>query len=219
MRRAIALLRYSSGAGNALARRGFPGMMEVHGFVSAEERAILDDEPDLRDRRLVVFRGDAGSDLPKANLLVEQALDRGTTLLVTLARPVTQIAVKLPADMEEPVPAIFSIVSAPYSAGIAEPPRIKLDHLARTKIDGGRDLTMRPVLAQNPNPCTIGMMVNAARALGLAVETVSIVAAADWPVATAAVVDQGVDAIFLTGDTDSSGLPAILDPALEAGSP
>lgn len=231
---AVAILRYRNTTGFQLAGKAFLDMMEAYGFISEEERAVLDAGEELDGERINVFWGDAGGDLPTANLLVEQALDRGATILVTQSTPVTQIAVGLTNDMEKPVPVVFSIVGAPYSAGIARASCIKPDHVAGTKVQIPRDQIVALVAVQDPDADTIGVLVNAAEAnsvnnanlierhgeaLGFAVERMPIASAADLPVAVGTLVDKEVDALFITGYTDSAGLPAILGPALEAGVP
>lgn len=229
----IAFLRYRAGSSSSLAHQAFLDVMQAYGFINEVERASMDEE-DFYGEKINIFWGDAGGEVTTANVLVENAIDRGATLLATLSTPVTQIAVGITNDMEEPIPVVFSVVGAPYTAGIAESPCIKPAHVAGTRAHSPRHLAVPLALLQNPEATSIGMLINAgdavsvknsnliraaAEANGLAVETVAIAAAADLPVGAGSLVDKGVDAVFITGYVDSVGLPAVVAPALEVGVP
>ncbi len=230
----IGLLRYSHSSGIELARRAFLDVMQAYGFISESERAVLNNGEDLDGEKINMFWGDAGGDLPTANLLVEKALDRGATLLATLSTPVSQIAVLVTNDMETPVPVVFSVVGAPYTAGIAEAPCVKPAHVAGTTAYLPVNRTVPLLRMQNPEATTIGMLANAGDAIsvrnaklitaaamenGLMVETVAISAAPDLPIGVSSLIDKGIDAIYITGYVDTVGLPVVVAGAMELGLP
>ena len=60
---------------------------------------------------------------------MEQALDEGADVLVTLSTPVTQAAVHVTSEMDSPPAVLFSSVSHPYDAGIADAACLKPAHV------------------------------------------------------------------------------------------
>ena len=121
----IAILRYGASSLMSLAEKGMLDMLQAYELVNDEERAILDKSQDLDGERISVIYRDAGYDLPTANIMVEDALDREADVLVTLATTVSQIAANITADMDDPPPIIFAIVTAPYFAGLPTRPASK----------------------------------------------------------------------------------------------
>ena len=77
-------------------------MFEAYGLINMDERALLEDEQDLVGENINVYWADAGSDLPTANIMVEQALDRGADVLLTFSTPVSAIAAGATQDMDDP---------------------------------------------------------------------------------------------------------------------
>ena len=97
--------------------------------ISTEERAVLDRGEDLFGENMDVLWRNAGSDTPTANLMVEDALDRGVDAMLVVSTQVTQIAVNATRELEDPPAIMFSLVGSPYFAGIADAPCIKPDHV------------------------------------------------------------------------------------------
>lgn len=231
----IAFLRYRTSGIEDPARHVLWDMFEAYGMISAEERALLDEQRDLEGENLNVFWADAGSDLPTANIMVEQALDRGADILLTFSTPVSTIAAGALQEMEDPPALFFAIVTAPYTAGIASSPCIKPSHVVGTHAAIPYELIVPLLQVQDPDIKLLGTMVNPAEAnsvfgaekiaeygeaLGMTVETMSIASASDLAPATEALADKGVDAILLPGGyVEIVGLPAIITVANDHGIP
>ena len=229
----IAILRYGGTSLTALAEKGILDMFEAYALVNAEERAILDEAQDLAGERINIIYGDAGFDIPAANLMVEDALDRGADTLLTLSTPVSQIAANITRQMDNPPTIIFAIVTAPYFAGIADAPCIKDSHIAGTQTEVPYDEFVPLLKVQDPDMQVIGTIVNLAEpnsvfgtkritelaeGLGIQVKVSPVVAIADLPLAVASLISKGVEAIVLPASyTTSNGLPAIVETAAEHG--
>lgn len=229
----IAILRYGGTTLTALAEKGILDMLQAYGLVNAEERAILDEAEDLDGERLNIVYGDADFDIPAANIMVEDALDRGADTLLTLSTPVSQIAANIARQMDDPPAIIFAIVTAPYFAGIADAPCVKDSHIAGTQTEVPYDEFVPLLKAQDPDMLVVGAIVNLAEPnsvfgaeritklaeeLGMRVEVTPVVAIADLQLATASLISKGVEAIVLpAGYTTSIGLPAIVETAAEHG--
>ena len=229
----IAILRYGGTSLTALAEKGILDMFEAYGMVNAEERAVLNKAEDLEGEHINIIYSDADFDIPTANIMVEDALDRGADTLLTLSTPVSQIAANITRQMDDPPAIIFAIVTAPYFAGIADAPCIKDSHIAGTQTDVPYDEFVPLLKLQDPDMKTIGTIVNLAEpnsvfgaeriaklaeGLGMRVEAAPVVAVADLSLATASLISKGVEAIALpAGYTTSIGLSAIVDIAAEHG--
>ena len=158
----IAILRYGGTALTALAEKGILDMFEAYGLVSPEERAVLDQAEDLDGERINIIYSDADFDIPAANIMVEDALDRGADTLLTLSTPVSQIAANISRQMDDPPAIIFAIVTAPYFAGIADAPCIKDSHIAGTQTQVPYDEFVPLLQVQDPEMKVIGTIVNLA---------------------------------------------------------
>ncbi|MCY3781450.1 MAG: ABC transporter substrate binding protein [Chloroflexi bacterium] len=229
----VAILRYGGTPLTALAEKGILDMLEAYGLVNAEERAVLDEAEDLEGERINVIYGDAGFDIPAANIMVEDALDRGADALLTLSTPVSQIAANATREMDDPPALIFAIVTTPYFAGIADAPCIKDSHIAGTQTDVPYDEFVPLLKVQDPDMKMIGTIVNMAEpnsvfgmeritelaeGLGMRVEMSPVVSFADLQLATDGLISKGVEAIVLPASyTTSIGLSSIVDAAAEYG--
>ena len=229
----IAILRYGGTPLTALAEKGLLDMIEAYGLVNAEERAVLDEADDLEGERINVIYSDADFDIPTANIMVEDALDRGADALLTLSTPVSQIAANATRELDDPPAIIFAIVTAPYFAGIADAPCIKDSHIAGTQTEVPYDEFVPLLKVQDPNTKVVGTIVNLAESnsafgaeritelaeeLGMQVEVAPVVAVADLALATASLISKGAEAIMLPASyTTSIGLSAVVDTAAEYG--
>ena len=227
----IAILRYGGTTLTALAEKGILDMLEAYGLVNAEERAILDEAKDLEGERINVIYSDADFDIPTANIMVEDALDRGADTLLTLSTPVSQIAANITRQMDDPPAIIFAIVTAPYFAGIADAPCIKDSHIAGTQTNIPYDEFVPLLKVQDPDMEAVGTIVNLAEPnsvfgaerisklaeeLGMRVEVAPVVSVADLSLATASLISKGAEAIALPASyTTSIGLDAIVRTAEE----
>ena len=229
----VAILRYGGTTLTALAEKGILDMFEAYGLVNAQERAILDEAEDLTGERINIIYGDAGFDIPAANIMVKDALDRGADAILTLSTVVSQLTANITRQMDDPPAVIFAVVTAPYFAGIADAPCIKDSHIAGTQIIVPYDEFVPLLKVQDPAMKTIGTIVNLtepnsifgverisvlAADLGIQVEVTPVVAVADLSLATASLLSKGVEAIVLPASyTTSIGLPAIITAAEEQG--
>ncbi len=229
----IAILRYGRTSVNDLTKKGILDMLEAYQFINADERALLDEEEDLEGERINIFWGDAGMDLPTANIMVENVLDRGADILLTLHTPLTQVTANLTQDLEQPPLIIFSIVSAPYTAGIADAPCIKQGNITGTQAQAPYDQFLPLARLQDPDISTVGIMVNAAEpnsvfgvaeitkyaeALGITVKSAPLANLSDVPVATESLLDSGVEALLVSFSTvEYRGLSAVVELAAEYG--
>ncbi len=229
----VAILRYGGTTLTALAEKGILDMFEAYGLVNAEERAILDEAEDLTGERINIIHGDAGFDIPAANIMVKDALDRGADAILTLSTVVSQLTANITRQMDDPPAVIFAVVTAPYFAGIADAPCIKDSHIAGTQIVVPYDEFVPLLKVQDPAMKTVGTIVNLtepnsvfgverisvlAADLGIQVEVTPVVAVADLSLATASLLSKGVEAIVLPASyTTSIGLPAIITTVEEQG--
>ncbi len=231
----IAILRFGRTALNELTRTGIFDMLQAYQFINADERALLDENEDLEGERINVILGHGGMDLTTVNILVENALDRSADILMPLMTPVAQIAANLTLDMEQPPLVLFSIVSAPYTAGIAEAPCVKPAHIAGTQAQVPFDQIVAMLRLQQPDIRLVGTMVNAAEpnsvngleqitlhseALGMTVEAAPITSLSDVPVAAQTLLDKGVEAILISSSSlEVRGTPTIVEVASAYGVP
>ena len=98
----LAFLRFGASTLISIAESGILDTLELYGFISADERAGLNESVDLEGEHLNVIYSDAGWDIATANLIIEDALDRGADVLMTWSAPVTQIAANMLSEMEDP---------------------------------------------------------------------------------------------------------------------
>lgn len=231
----IAFLRYRFSSGSNTTVNGIWDMFQAYGLIDQAERDALDVEEDIEGEHINVFFKNAGGDLPTANIMVEEALDRGADVMLTVSTPVSIIAAKAAQEMEEPPLLFFSLVSTPYTGGIASSPCIKPPYIAGTHVRQPYELIVPLVQVQNPEITKIGTYVNeaesnsvdgsaeitaAAEALGLEVEVAAIVEAADIPIATQALLDKGAEAIVYAGAyLEAFGVSAMAAVAVDYGVP
>ena len=231
----IAFLRYRASGTEDITKPGIWDILQAHELISQAERELLDENLDLNGEHINVFWLDAASDVTNVNAMVEKALDRGADILLTFSTPVTQITANISKEMDDPPVMFFAIVSAPYSAGIADAPCIKLPHVTGTHMSIPYEQYVALSQVQMPEIQTIGAIVDPAQtqsvygvsritefaeALGLTVEVASIASAADLPQATASLADKGVEMVMIgAGYTESRGIPAVLGVAKDYGIP
>ena len=231
----IAFLRYRHSSGSNVTVEGIWDMFQVYGLINRSERDALNVEEDIKGEHINVFFRSAGGDLPTANIMVEEALDREADIMLTISTPVSIIATKAAQEMDDPPLLFFSLVARPYSVGIASSPCIKPDYIAGTHVRQPYDLVVPLVQLQDPDIQKIGTFVNQAEnnsvegsaeivaagmALGLEVEVAAIVEAADIPIATQALLDKGVEAIVYAGAyLESFGVSAMASVTADYGVP
>ncbi len=231
----IAFLRYRATGTEDIAKPGIWDILQAHELISPSERELLDENLDLDGEHINVYWLDAAGDVTNINAMVEKTLDRGADILLTFSTPVTQITANITKEMEDPPILLFAIVSAPYSAGIADAPCIKMPHITGTHMSIPYEQYVALSQVQMPDIQTIGTIVDPAQtqsvygvsqitrfaeALGLTVEVASIASTADLPQATASLADKGVEMVMIgAGYRESRGIPAVLGAAEDYGIP
>ncbi len=225
----VAYLRFGQSPSVALTDKAILDMLEVYGYISADERAVLDGNSDLHGENINILYRDAGFDLATATLMVEDAMDEGADVLLTISTEVGLIAGAATQAMEDPPAMIFAILTAPYYTGLAAAPCLKPANLTGTQMDIDFAQFDEVRNAQSPGLGTLGIIMNAddpaqaltlqvmnayAAASGFKVATASVVNAADYALATESLLDRGADALLLPPRTGSSaGLAAVVDTA------
>lgn len=231
----IAFLRYAGTAPVNAATDGLLDSLEAYGYLSSAERAGLNESYDLEGEHVTLLYRDAGFDLPTVNLMVEEVLDKGADALVTVSTQVAQIAVNATRDLENPPAIIFSLVTVPFSTGIADDTCVKPDHVTGTQPLPTFEQYVPLVLVQDPDIKVIGTIVSPdqptslfgaqivtkiGESLGLTVEVASAVAATDLNVAAQSLLDKGVEAMVLViNPLTLQGTPALVQLTAEYGVP
>ncbi len=207
----IAMMNFGYSAGQTLATKGAFDVLQAYGYFNEEERAILDRGEDMFGENMNVLWRNAGSDTPTANLMVEDALDRGVDAMLIVTTQVTQIAVNATRDMEDSPAIMFSLVGSPYFAGIADAPCIKPNHVGGSQYHLPYAESVAVMQLWNPDIKTIGVIIApgepisvsggrnirlAAEALGLTVEVANVITLSDLNLATEALVNRGVEALI-----------------------
>ena len=207
----IAMMNFGYSAGQTLATKGAFDVLQAYGYFNEEERAVLDNGEDLVGENMNVLWRNAGSDTPTANLMVEDALDRGVDAMLIVTTQVTQIAVNATRELEDAPAIMFSLVGSPYFAGIADAPCIKPSHVGGSQYHLPYAESVAVMQLWNPDIQVIGMIVapgepisvsgarslqRAAEDLGLTVEIATVVTLSDLNLATEALVNRGVEALI-----------------------
>ena len=210
-------------------------LLQSYGFISAEENAILESRQDLDGENLNIFWIEPGRGRNELSIAIENALDQEPDVLVTLSSWLTQSAIGITLDMDDPPPIIFGSVNYPYQSGIADSPCIKPAHVVGSESLTPFAYVMSLLKVQNPDLVKIGTIHNTnedssrwgiERIEGIAadydieVESEGIVQLADVRLATDALIDKGIEAFVLPYDyLTSQALPVIAIAANEAGIP
>ncbi len=225
----LAFLRFGQSQSFALTDMAVLDMLETYGYINADERAALEAGNDLRGEKINILYRDAGFDFPTANLMVEDALDEGADVFLTVSTQVGMIAVNAMSELEDPPALIFAIVTDPHDSGLATATCIKPPNVTGTLMHFDLREYSRIAYLQDPDfasigfigdandPATPGFVATVQRTgerLGFTVEIATIVTAADYAIATESLLDKDVDAIGILPHTGSStGISSIVDAA------
>ena len=225
----LAFLRFGQSPSFALTDMAVLDMLEVYGFINTEERATLEAGGDLHGENINILYRDAGFDFPTANLMVEDALDEGADVFLTVSTQVGMIALGAMSDMEDPPALIFAIVTDPHDTGLATATCIKPPNVTGTLMHFDLQKYSEIAYLQDPDFASAGFIgdandpatpgfVESVRGvgdkLGFSVEIETIVSAADYAIATDSLLDKNVDVIGILPSTGSSaGISLIVDAA------
>ena len=233
----VAILRFGNANGEdfSSSESGVLDMLEAFGYISADERAEMAGRADLEGENIGIVWGDAGFEFTNAALAVEQALDQGAEVLVTMSTPMTQAALNATGDMDSPPAIIFAAVFNAAAAGIAESACEKPAHVTGAEAKTPYEEVLPLLLIQDPDLQIVGTIFNpaeassvagasaivaAGEAIGLSVEQAAVTGVADLRAATQGLINKGAAIILLPVDgTTLVGLPAILAVANENGVP
>ena len=231
----LAFLRFGGSTLISIAESGILDTLELYGFISPDERAGLNESVDLEGEHIDVVYRDAGWDIATANLMIEDALDRGADVLMTWSAPVTQIAANMLSEMDDPPVIIFTIVMTPYIPGVADTPCVKPDYVAGTQTMIPYEQFVDMVHALDPEITKIGTYVTMTQPnsvhgmerivelggeLGIEVETAALTGFADLPLATDALISKGAQAILVHSDYFAGmALATIVQAAKDQGVP
>ena len=236
MRPTIAMLRYGGPSGDpTFVEVRIISMLENYGYISAEEAAVLNERRDLEGENINVFWGDAGWDIPTANLMVEKALDQGADVLVTVTTPAARAAVNLTLDLDDPPLVLASSVLYPYPAGLADASCIKPDHVIGAVVEVPVERLFELLLAQQPAVQTIGVLAGAtetsgsegvaaiveqAEAHGIRAEVATIISNSDAQLAAEGLMSKGIEALLTFWDIlISHNMTSFNEIALDNGIP
>ena len=225
----LAFLRFGQSPTFALTDMAVLDMLEVYGFINAEERSTMEAGNDLHGENINVLYRDAGFDFPTANLMVEDALDEGADIFLTVSTQVGMIALGAMSDLDDPPALIFAIVTDPHDTGLATATCIKPPNVTGTLMHFDLQEYARIAYLQDPDFASIGFIGDANdpgtpgfvasvrrnnERLGFRTEIATIVTAADYAIATESLLDKGVDAIGILPHTGSDiGISSIVDAA------
>ncbi len=231
----IAILRFGALPSLDITEGAVLDLLESYGYLSPEENRILEDRRDHHGQYVNVIWGDAGFDYPTVNIMVENAIDEGADVLVTLGTPVTLTAVHTTLEAEDPPAVLFTSVHNPYLAGIADASCLKPAHVTGTEIETSYEYVFDALQKQDPALSVIGTIYDTAEAsgvygvdritdlageIGISTEVAGVTSLADLRAATDSLMQKGADAIVLPIDSlTTQGLPIIVTIANENGVP
>jgi putative ABC transport system substrate-binding protein len=178
---------------------------------------------------------DANMDVPTANTQIEDAIDEGAEVLITITTPVTLAAINATSDLADPPIILFNTVTEPYASGIAQAPCLKPDYVWGSQALPDFEQIMPLLFEVNPDIHTVGSIYSTsepnavasmalieplAEELGLELIVESVAETAEVGAAAESLADAGIEAFFIpTDSTTGNGLPAILAVAEEVGIP
>ena len=234
----VALLRWSDGGMQSRAIEGMFDLLVDYGLVSEQELVMAVPGEDFHGEHITILWRNAGSDITLANAMIEEVLDEGAEILVTMMTVVSELAVKITAESGiEPTPlVIFSLVSAPYASDIADSPCDKPDHVVGTHSirDYEEIMELLPLLdmdIQRVGTYVSDVFSNSVHAAnqiatfgaehGYMTEIQPIVNMTDVALATDLLLDNGADALIISAECDemASSTPMIMEAAATSGVP
>ena len=217
----VAIIKFGPLPPFELSQKGTLDELTAYGYVDGENINLL--------------LYDAGIDVPTANTQIEDAIDKGADVLITITTPVTIAALNATQDMADPPIVLFNTVTEPYASGIAQAPCIKPDHVWGSQALPDFEQIMPILFEINPDIKKIGTVYTSsepnavasmaiiqplAEKMGLEMEIEAITETAEVAVAAEAVANKGIDAFFFpTDSTVGNALAGVLSVAEEIGVP
>jgi putative tryptophan/tyrosine transport system substrate-binding protein len=217
----VALIRLGPLPPFQFSQQGTLDVLAAYGYVDGENIKLI--------------LGDAAMDVPTANQLIEDAIDEGADVIITVTTPVTQAAVNATQDMDNPPIILFNTVTQPYAAGIAQASCIKPDHVWGSQALPDFATILPLVWEVNPDIKRLGWIYSTtepngvasteiasaiAPEVGLELEIQSVTETAEVSTAAETLAGKDIDAFFIpTDSTVGNGLAAIIAVAEEEGIP
>jgi putative ABC transport system substrate-binding protein len=178
---------------------------------------------------------DSNVDVPTANTQIEDAIDQGADVIITITTPVTLAAINATSALAEPPVILFNTVTEPYAAGISQAACLKPDYVWGSQALPDFAQILPLLFEVNPDIQTVGSIYSTsepnavasmalieplAEELGLELIVESVAETAEVGAAAESLADAGIEAFFIpTDSTVGNGLPAILAVAEEVGIP
>jgi putative tryptophan/tyrosine transport system substrate-binding protein len=217
----IAIIKFGPLPPFELSQRGTLDELAAYGYEDGENINIL--------------LYDSNVDVPTANTQIEDAIDQGADVIVTITTPVTLAAINATSALAEPPIILFNTVTEPYAAGIAQAACIKPDYVWGSQALPDFEQILPLLFEVNPDIHTVGSIYSTsepnavasmalieplAEELGLELIVESVAETAEVGAAAESLADAGIEAFFIPTDTTvGNGLPAILAVAEEVGIP
>lgn len=217
----VAIIRLGPLPPFQFSQQGTLDVLDAYGYVDGENIRII--------------LSDAAMDVPTANQLIEDAIDEGADVIVTVTTPVSQAAVNITQEMDDPPIILFNTVTQPYAAGIAQASCIKPAHVWGSQALPEYDSILPLVWEVDPDIQRLGWIYSTtepngvasteiataiAPDLGLELVIQSVAETAEVSTAAEALAGQGIDAFFIpTDSTVGNALAAIIAVAEEEGIP
>ena len=178
---------------------------------------------------LVIANGEG--DIPTMNTIAENfVFDEDVDLIMAISTPALQAAYNVTSDFEEP-PILFSSVTSPYQAGVAESPCIKPGWVTGSQALAPFEQTVPLIFEIVPDAQTVGYIYNTAEAnsvanteilvplmeqLGLEMEIQEIANSSEVVTAAEALVSRDVEVFYVATDsTVVAGLEGLVSVANE----
>jgi len=208
----IAWIKWGDSRNVALAEKAILDMLEVYGFISAEERALLDEEHSIEGERLNIIYGDALYDRIEANAIIDKALDRNADVFITFNTQMTQIVYYAIREFTDPPKLIFTVTSGPYITGVADASCVKPDFVIGTVPVTNYEDIVPLLLMQDPDMKVVGALYSPQQrasevgveritaigeSLGLTVVAESIIVTPDLYQAVENLYSRGAEAIII----------------------
>lgn len=217
----VALIRLGPLPPFQYSQQGTLDVLAAYGYVDGENINLI--------------LGDAAMDVPTANLLIENAIDQGADVIITITTPVSQAAVNITLEMEDPPIILFNTVTQPYAAGIAQASCLKPAHVWGSQALPDFASILPLVWELDPEIQTLGWIYSTtepngvastaiveplAPEIGLSLVIRSVAETSEVRTAAEAIAGVGVDAFFIpTDSTVGNGLASILTVAEAEGIP
>ena len=211
----VAILRYVASPLYDLTEGGILDVLQSYGFISADERATLDNRVDLEGEYINIIWGDGNGYVADSNLLVQDILGQDVDAIITQSTVLAQLAANETSLMEDPPAVLIAHVYEPDKFGLAESRCEKPAHISGSSVTPAYRAMLELVAEQFPDATTIGTLhdpseeqgalgsseiAEIAEEMGLEVLAESATTYADLRLAAQALVDNGAQVLVTPSD-------------------